>query len=633
MRVFLETISFNHGSPSAGASALNIRRNESETVEVPEWQSGHSVKPEDSPAAYAISALEGRGISIQASFSSPDEDPQPILIRAIPDPAAGAASLNPLGSVVEAKVTFDERGRGSRSFTLDGVLIREMGVGVSNITWLWQFRPESEEKWTDLATTRHRIYRILRPPSGPWTQRPFEGQNIHLPWTEVLDYACNWASSAQTADEAARLITHGVFNLGLAGILEYDGCSRYAAARFDCAAFLRRLRGEYGKGPQVNCTDCATVVSTFANALGCELSQAKMGVFFYINPHLRIGKQDWEDGQFDYHELAWKGDCEEDDEVFDACLILDGDDVPTIAPPRIPLLATNLRFGSHQDRTYRFRLAPDLSFHDTDPKPHTKQRRSIGAMRDGGFRRLDDKSLSFLKSHFGFNQWQGLNDPDRRLFAFNFKFRGDELPGWRLLCPPEQSKGESRPAWLESYWRPVTDGSDVVLRIDVHECATRDQALDVLLSVLSERDKLDLMAREGVGSGDLAFADSNAWMLAFTRGNLVCALRNAGSRKLPVYNIARTLDEALMRGARDTAAGDSVTASVPAGTDFPLDTLIPELAGGSPHLKFFYNSGEVLFDSGRLVYRPTAAGEQELTAIGFDHNGTPAVRQLRLLVG
>jgi hypothetical protein len=144
---------------------------------------------------------------------------------------------------------------------------------------------------------------------------------------------------------------------------------------------------------------------------------------------------------------------------------------------------------------------------------------------------------------------------------------------------------------------------------------------------------LDLMAREGVGSGDLAFADSNAWMLAFTRGNLVCALRNAGSRKLPVYNIARTLDEALMRGARDTAAGDSVTASVTAGTDFPLDALIPELAGGSPHLKFFYNSGEVLFDSGRLVYRPTAAGEQELTAMGFDHNGTPAVRQLRLLVG
>jgi hypothetical protein len=52
--VQLLAIKFNHDPGSAMNDALNIRRNVSTWINVPEWQQGICVNPEDSPAAYAI---------------------------------------------------------------------------------------------------------------------------------------------------------------------------------------------------------------------------------------------------------------------------------------------------------------------------------------------------------------------------------------------------------------------------------------------------------------------------------------------------------------------------------------------------------------------------------------------------
>ena len=56
-------------------------------------------------------------------------------------------------------------------------------------------------------------------------------------------------------------------------------------AYFECTQFLDRLRGGPGLGGTVNCTDCAVIVSTFSNALGCDLWQSRMGSQqFEVNP-------------------------------------------------------------------------------------------------------------------------------------------------------------------------------------------------------------------------------------------------------------------------------------------------------------------------------------------------------------
>ena len=53
------------------------------------------------------------------------------------------------------------------------------------------------------------------------------------------------------------------------------GSSHYSLPDFDGTAFRDRLRGGIGNGVYVNCSDCATIVASFANALGCELWESK----------------------------------------------------------------------------------------------------------------------------------------------------------------------------------------------------------------------------------------------------------------------------------------------------------------------------------------------------------------------
>ena len=51
MSVQLESIAFNHDTGAHSVDALNIRRNATQAVVVPEWQHGVSNTADDSPAA------------------------------------------------------------------------------------------------------------------------------------------------------------------------------------------------------------------------------------------------------------------------------------------------------------------------------------------------------------------------------------------------------------------------------------------------------------------------------------------------------------------------------------------------------------------------------------------------------
>jgi hypothetical protein len=183
-------------------------------------------------------------------------------------------------------------------------------------------------------------------------------------------------------------VTERVYALG-PDLLEYGcpvlGVTEYAAPEgyFNCTAFLDRLRGGIGNGRYLNCTDCATIVSTFANSVGCDLSQARMGMvapFFATNPILAIGSSIWQPAcgipGFYYHEVAWKGACTADDEIFDACLQVDRDPNPLLAP-HSPVIPANMRFGEPGDGAYRDRLATPQARQFCEPQPSTRQRKPV----------------------------------------------------------------------------------------------------------------------------------------------------------------------------------------------------------------------------------------------------------------
>src|SRR5437763_17031640 len=68
----VEAVAFNHNPGAATHDALNIRRNASQTVHIPEWRRFISVNPEDSPAAYALGPTGGNPLTIIVWLRSTD---------------------------------------------------------------------------------------------------------------------------------------------------------------------------------------------------------------------------------------------------------------------------------------------------------------------------------------------------------------------------------------------------------------------------------------------------------------------------------------------------------------------------------------------------------------------------------
>jgi hypothetical protein len=390
MSVTIEAVLFNHDQGAASQDALNLRRNASEEVRLPEWQEGVCVRPDDSPAAYSIADTSGHTITIKARFRSSNPNPHTVEIRALDDlddPDVPPECRNMLGQVHAKKVAFTGGLSGLVEFELRQVRLWDWGVGARETTWFWQARDanDDEDEWERFSTTRHRIYSVLRTPTAPWQQAPFTAANTEILWADVLDYACWWAFGAKTADGAACHVTRHVYDLGPA-VITYDcpggGSTHYALFGFDCTAFLERLGGGVGNGYYVNCTDCATITSTFANSLGCDLWQSRMfgPMSFALNEILAIGSNVWQTacgwGGFSYHEVAWEAGCTADDDVFDACLQVDGDADPTTAP-HTPLLPCDMRFGLPGDGDYRDRLCTPAGRPNCNPQPATRQRRAV----------------------------------------------------------------------------------------------------------------------------------------------------------------------------------------------------------------------------------------------------------------
>lgn len=172
-------------------------------------------------------------------------------------------------------------------------------------------------------------------------------------------------------------------------------------------------------------------------------------------------------------------------------------------------------------------------------------RRQIGHMRADGLAPLDGPLLAFLKRHYEFDDWRRRSVSALKVSVRAGHFHGDELPGWKLLAQQFSEEGR-RPSWLESFWHPAGGGTQALLRIEVFAAARPAQASSLLLRVLGEFERLDFTRRDDSGVGDVTFADAGYTTLLFMLGNLVCVVRNVGSRTFPIHNVAHRLKGELL---------------------------------------------------------------------------------------
>ncbi|MCK6530808.1 hypothetical protein L6R50_25695 [Myxococcota bacterium] len=160
-------------------------------------------------------------------------------------------------------------------------------------------------------------------------------------WVQVVDEVAGWVGGA-TADptEVAALVQRGVlYDSGLV----YDtrsGASSYTSysggdwerSRFDLGDYLRRADGEV-----VNCSDCASIVATYANMMGCDLEYLIVGWDFDLNFIRAVGVEDFTEfpfgapygGGFSYHAVT---SPDSGGTIYDGTLAIDGDADPMSAP-------------------------------------------------------------------------------------------------------------------------------------------------------------------------------------------------------------------------------------------------------------------------------------------------------------
>jgi DNA-binding beta-propeller fold protein YncE len=351
----LEVISFNGGpkikppKPPFEIYSIQFRFDGSPAIPLKDHVSGKPMAvPEyvkgvrNGPAAYVV----GTSPHIK------------VVLRKLPAYVSGAYEIGATGSLggVRRKTVTPNFHVSGLSDPIDFELMWPLPGAVDKpyITLEWYARKVPGAAIPVLVGSEsHKIYLVLSTPTAPWV--------AETPWVAALEIACGWAAGAATMDAAATLITEGYNG---SGVVHYDivsGATFYGFVNYKLSEMIDRLNGGPGLGEKVNCTDSANTVSTLSNVIGCDLWQSRMYPTFALNPILAIGypppnpMPTWP--SFSYHEVAWKGACTANDNLFDGCLKVDGDADPTTAP-HAWVLPTNVLFGDCTTMNYRLRLSP-----------------------------------------------------------------------------------------------------------------------------------------------------------------------------------------------------------------------------------------------------------------------------------
>lgn len=155
---------------------------------------------------------------------------------------------------------------------------------------------------------------------------------------------------------------------------------------------------------------------------------------------------------------------------------------------------------------------------------------------------LHREQRELLERQHNFGEWRAAEAVSGSPIQ-GFGFKGDELPGWRLV--KSRRNDALDPPRLDSFWQPTDDSPDTLLGIHVIERPSVAAAREALLAVLADVQSAAIVRRTDLAVGDVVFGQE--MMLAFARGNLVILVRNAGRRVVPVVDVARTVDAIVVR--------------------------------------------------------------------------------------
>lgn len=601
MGVRLTSIQFHTGH--AGDPTLPLVRvripgiNEVDPVDLPEWSAGRSRIAKDAPAAFCLSLLNGRAPQIRIRLDRDALGPETLYLRAL-EPS-GANLLGRVGMPDGLAVDFAEAANVIVVADLTEAQLDR--VAIHDDTWDWQWRTDTSEPWQDLVRTRHRIMVGLAPPlTDPWSATV-------LPWTDVFEVAAGWAAGATTLDGAARRITRAVFSLGETSAdhpqFVYDPAGSFADGNFDCAGFLAAIAADdhSEEFPTVlACTDASSIVSTFANVLGCALLQVQINVDGQIttNPVRCVGQAEFCSRQFIFHEVAAKGAAQG---VWDACLMVDSD----VDPALLPFAGFNAAGVPMQLYLERFLSSGSLGL-----KPGA-------AVIDGGNRPLGPLKSGVAR---GF-----VTPPEEPIPAGgNWFYWNLQVPA-TLLAPlvevnrfPPQVPAPGLPCY-DAIWT-LQDSLQPKIRVQIESffsIAAARLALEARRHSVAEP-----MTPRAIGN--IGYASLSGATIFFVRGSLLVALRCAGATRQPVTPFAHKVDAFLSEPVAPQGF-----AMVPGVGAVDLGKLLEttDAAGNPVWYRVFTETGEVRVLDNEPVYLARQRGPQTVAVMTYSPSGSPTPSQ------
>lgn len=347
--VCLESVSLNHNSTSSASDALNIRKNYTQAVVIPEWQKAKK----SYPAAY----IKKKNITVKAVFSAAT-GVKKAQIRA----AVGAGSL---GSINQKTVSFSGGKSGPVIFQVATLTPNEVKYFYQKWKWYCKNVDGTGSPEVHIGDSQNKIFIVLAEPKSPWNT------NIQTqPWADALAKSCSWAFGEATPADATEEITQHLFNNVGGKYDSKEGAPKYDDyGNFKATEFLNHIPSV----STVNCYDMGRSLVTFANVVGCGLSYRFSSPFGYLNCIKAIGgvwtnnpfykykgkymkvnpnpivKEDWteNDGRSRFGNHAFGSIS---DHIFDACLKVDTDSNPDAPPHQIESWMTNQPWNTYKKK-------------------------------------------------------------------------------------------------------------------------------------------------------------------------------------------------------------------------------------------------------------------------------------------
>ncbi len=228
-------------------------------------------------------------------------------------------------------------------------------VQKNTLGYTFSFEYQDGLAWVDIPgsiSTTHTVYTIFDKPMLTDSATPVAP---YLPWVKVVDIAVAWIDGPATENGVCGTIVEQVNTFfGIQYDTNVGACHYTTGGLTSHTMEMSDFIDDYDASTftTVNCSDCACLVSTFANTIGVDHKYQILGYStgsIPLNYMIPIGHAAWVipfSGAFSYHAVPTK---DEADTISDACCTLDNDSNPS-SSPFTPILPVNMNYNTYKQK-------------------------------------------------------------------------------------------------------------------------------------------------------------------------------------------------------------------------------------------------------------------------------------------